>query len=154
MMRRYALILATANYDDPRVPPLPSVHADAWYLPQVLEDPAIGGFEQVQVVKDAPAGEMRAATVDFLSHRAPDELALLYISGHGVWSREIGQLYFVATSTTSARLPQTSLAAEFINEQLEACPLAARSPSSTVASAAPSSRASAPAGSRPRHPRR
>jgi hypothetical protein len=101
---------------------VPSVHADAWYLPQVLEDPAIGGFEQVQVVKDAPAGEMRAATVDFLSHRAPDELALLYISGHGVWSREIGQLYFVATSTTSARLPQTSLAAEFINEQLEACP--------------------------------
>jgi hypothetical protein len=121
-MRRYALILATANYDDPAFRPLPSVHADAWYLPQVLEDPAIGGFEQVQVVKDAPAGEMRAATVDFLSHRAPDELALLYISGHGVWSREIGQLYFVATSTTSARLPQTSLAAEFINEQLEACP--------------------------------
>jgi AAA domain len=121
-MRRYALILATANYDDPAFRALPSVHADAWYLPQVLEDPAIGGFEQVQVVKDAPAGEMRAATVDFLSRRRPDELALLYVSGHGVWSREIGQLYFVATSTTSGRLPQTSLAAEFVNEQLEACP--------------------------------
>jgi Caspase domain len=122
VMRRYGLILATANYDDPAFRPLPSVHADAWYLPQVLEDPAIGDFEQVQVVKDAPTGEMQAATIDFLSSRGPDELALLYISGHGVWSREVGQLYFVATSTTSGRLPQTSLAAEFVNEQLEACP--------------------------------
>jgi len=122
VMRRNALILATANYDDPAFRPLPSVHADAWYLPQVLEDPAIGGFEQVQVVKDAPATEMRAATIDFLSGRAPDELALLYISGHGIWSREIGQLYFVAASTMSSRLPETSLAAEFVNEQLEACP--------------------------------
>jgi hypothetical protein len=121
-MRRYALILATANYDDPAFRPLPSVHADAWYLPQVLEDPKIGGFEQVQVVKDASADEMQAAMIDFLSRRAPDELALLYISGHGIWSREIGQLYFVATSTTSGRLPHTSLAAEFVNEQLEACP--------------------------------
>jgi AAA domain-containing protein len=121
-MRRYALILATANYDDSAFRPLPSVHADAWYLPQVLEDPAIGGFEQVQVVKDAPAGEMRAATVDFLNRRGPDELALLYISGHGVWSREIGQLYFIATSTTNGRLPETGVAAEFVNEQLEACP--------------------------------
>jgi hypothetical protein len=50
VMRRYALILATANYEDSAFRPLPSVHADAWYLPQVLEDPAIGGFEQVQVV--------------------------------------------------------------------------------------------------------
>ena len=70
VMRRNALILATANYDDPAFRPLPSVHADAWYLPQVLEDPAIGGFEQVQVVKDAPATEMRAATIDFLKRFA------------------------------------------------------------------------------------
>jgi hypothetical protein len=121
VMRRYALILATANYDDPAFPPLSSVRADAWYLPQVLQDPAIGGFEQVQVVNDASVGEMQAATIDFLSSRKPDELALLYISGHGVWSREAGQLYFVAASTMSGRLPQTGLAAEFVNEQLEAC---------------------------------
>jgi AAA domain/Caspase domain len=121
VMRRYALILATANYDDPAFPPLSSVCADAWYLPQVLQDPAIGGFEQVQVVNDASVGEMQAATIDFLSSRKPDELALLYISGHGVWSREGGQLYFVAASTMSGRLPQTGLAAEFVNEQLEAC---------------------------------
>jgi hypothetical protein len=120
--RRYALILATANHDDPAFRPLPSVHADAWYLRQVLEDPAIGGFEQVQVVEDASVSEMRAATVDFLSSRRPDELALLYISGHGVWSREAGQLYFVAASSRSDRLPGTGMAAEFVNEQLEACP--------------------------------
>jgi hypothetical protein len=105
VMRRHALILATANYDDPAFRPLPSVHADSWYLRQVLEDSAIGGFEQVQVVKDASVSEMQAATVNFLSSRSPDELALLYISGHGAWSREAGQLYFVAASSRSDCLP-------------------------------------------------
>jgi hypothetical protein len=121
LMRRYALILATANYDDPAFRPLPSVHADAWYLPQVLEDPAIGSFEQVTVVKDAPANEMQAALISFLTAREPDELALLYISGHGVWSREVGQLYFVAASSKGGRLWETGLPAESVNEQLEAC---------------------------------
>lgn len=97
------------------------MHADAWYLPQVLEDPAIGSFEQVTVVKYASANEMQAAMIDFLTSREPDQLALLYISGHGVWSREVGQLYFVAASSKSGRLWETGLAAESVNEQLEAC---------------------------------
>jgi hypothetical protein len=80
---------------------------------QVLEYPDIGGFE-VETVGDPNADAMRATIGGFLDTRTADDVVLLYLSGHGVWSREVGQLYFAACDTDQDRLSETGVSAEFV----------------------------------------
>jgi len=58
---------------------------------------------------------------DFLDARSGDDLVLLYLSGHGAWSPDMGQLYFAAGDTHRDRLMQTGVPAEYVNDALEGC---------------------------------
>jgi uncharacterized caspase-like protein len=117
---RHALLLGVHKYEDDGLHALPAVVADLHCLSQVLEYPDIGGFE-VETVGDPNADAMRAAIGGFLDTRTADDVVLLYLSGHGVWSREVGQLYFAACDTDQARLSETAVAAGFVNDLLEGC---------------------------------
>ncbi|MFE7436036.1 caspase family protein [Streptomyces tendae] len=88
--KRRALLIGTEHYDDSRFAPLPSTQADAWGLGQVLRHRNIGNFVSIQTETDLTADDMRLAIGEFLTACDEDELALLYISGHGVRGRGRG----------------------------------------------------------------
>ncbi|WBO63309.1 caspase family protein [Streptomyces camelliae] len=121
MSRKHALLVGTAAYADVAFPALPSVRADVHYLSQVLEMPAVGGYEACVRVEDSSKAAIKQAVERFLREREPDELVVLYLSGHGAYDREDGQLYYVTTDTEADRIQQTALDASFVTDQLEKC---------------------------------
>ncbi|WP_327185523.1 caspase, EACC1-associated type [Streptomyces sp. NBC_01334] len=121
MSRNHALLVGTAAYEDVNFPALPSVRADVHYLSQVLEMPAVGRYEKCVRVEDSSKAAIKQAVEKFLRDREPDELVVLYISGHGAYDREDGQLYYVTTDTEADRLQQTALEASYVTDQLEKC---------------------------------
>ncbi|MEV0277475.1 AAA domain-containing protein [Streptomyces sp. NPDC050610] len=121
MSRKHALLVGTAVYGDAHFPALPSVRADVHYLSQVLDMPAVGGYEKCLKVEDSSKAAIRQAVEDFLRDREPDELVVLYLSGHGAYDREDGQLYYVTTDTVEGRIQQTAIEASYVTDQLEKC---------------------------------
>ncbi len=121
--RRRALLIGVADYVDGHFGPLPCVHEDLRQLAAVLEHRAIGGFEPVQVIIDPTADAMRVAIDDFLGSAGPDDLALLYVSGHGV--RDVagtGEFFFITHDSDHANVgAHTTVSATFVNDQLESC---------------------------------
>ncbi|GAB2677990.1 hypothetical protein GCM10027271_43690 [Saccharopolyspora gloriosae] len=120
--RRRALLIGTGHHRDERIEALPSSRTDTGLLRQVLEHRQIGGFQPVRVVHDPTADDMRAEIAGFLEDCGPDELALLYITGHGERMVAVdGEYVFLATDTSLDDIAGTGVGAEFVNEQLEAC---------------------------------
>ncbi|MFI6323775.1 AAA domain-containing protein [Nonomuraea sp. NPDC050556] len=121
-LRRRALLIGTETYRDDRFPDLPSCRADVWQLKQVLDHPGIGAFASVAVAVDLDAADMRRAVSGFLESCGVDDLALLYISGHGVrLSQSTGEFCFVARDTDHEHLQRSAVGASFVNDELESC---------------------------------
>ncbi|RLL65991.1 AAA domain-containing protein [Streptomyces sp. Z26] len=119
LTKRCALLIGTEHYDDGGFHPLPCTRADVWGMRQVLQHRSIGGFGLIQTETDLTADDMQQAISEFLSDRKPDELALVYISGHG--KRDDGEFRFVAKDTEYARTAETGVSAGYVNERLEEC---------------------------------
>ncbi|MFB7915265.1 AAA domain-containing protein [Streptomyces sp. NPDC056061] len=120
--KRRALLIGNEHYDDGHFSPLASVRADVWGLAQVLKHRNIGNFASVQTESDLTADDMRAVIGEFLQERDEDELALVYVSGHGVRTvRDGGEFHFVTKDTDSDRVAATGVSAGFLNDALEEC---------------------------------
>lgn len=120
--KRRALLIGNEHYDDGRFAPLASVRADVWGLAQVLKHRSIGNFLSVRADSDLTADDMRAVIGEFLQERDEDELALVYVSGHGVRTvRDGGEFHFVAKDTDYDRVASTGVSAGFLNDALEEC---------------------------------
>jgi uncharacterized caspase-like protein len=64
----------------------------------------------------------REVISEFLEACEQDELARVYVSGHGArLVRDGGEFYFIATDTNFDRIAETAVSAGFVNEQLEQC---------------------------------
>ncbi len=119
-MGRYALLVATGEYEDPRLSRLRAPAQDVERLAALLEDPDVGGFASVRVLRDAADHEIRRAVSRLVSGREPDDLVLLYFSCHGL-TTAARRLYFAAANTDQDDLGGTALARSFVSEQLEDC---------------------------------
>ncbi len=117
--RRAALLIATGNYDDPKLTPLRAPDTDVDALANVLADPAIGAFD-VDVLRDGSAREVMRGVELFFTNRGLNDLLLLYISGHGMLHSD-GGLYFVATDTDTSALRSTGVASEFVVNSMSSC---------------------------------
>ncbi|SDO09681.1 caspase, EACC1-associated type [Lentzea jiangxiensis] len=124
-MSRHALLVAVGDYEDPRLNALRAPQQDVTRLAAVLEDPAVGGFDSVRVVVDAPDHEIRKALENALAERDADDLVLVYFSCHGVKTPQ-QRLYFAATNTQQDRPAGTAVARTFVNELFEDCRAAGR----------------------------
>jgi Caspase domain len=111
-----ALIIASSEYEDGDLRQLRAPATDAERLADVLEEPAIGGFE-VTTQLNQPSHVLNLAIEDFFADRGRDDLLLLYVSSHGVKDDD-GRLYFAAANTRLRRLGATAVAAAFVNEQM------------------------------------
>ncbi|HEX3174537.1 MAG TPA: caspase family protein [Solirubrobacterales bacterium] len=117
--RRLALVVATGSYVDPTLAKLRAPGQDASDLAAVLEDAAVGQFE-VEMVFDAPAESLRRRIAQFCTQMGPGDLALVYLSCHGVLD-DRGRLYYATVDTDRALLSATAVPSAWLNEQLEDC---------------------------------
>jgi uncharacterized caspase-like protein/predicted nucleotide-binding protein len=119
--RRRALIVANSEYKDP-LSRLASPAHDAEKLGQVLGTPGIGDFE-VKTLLDQTASVVTREIEDFFvrSDPKPDDLLLLYFSGHGI-TDEDGDFYFAMLDTEMVRQNircATAIGADFVNKMME-----------------------------------
>src|SRR5271167_2303527 len=116
MPAREALIIASAHYSDIVLQQLQAPADDAHSLTEVLSHPDIGNF-QVRELIDQPSYEVSVAIEEFFANRQPDDLVLLYFSGHGI-KDEDGRLFFATTNTKRSRLLSSAVPATMVNEAM------------------------------------
>jgi hypothetical protein len=116
MPGRYALIVATDTYEDPKLRRLRTPALDADSLAGVLRDEAIGGFE-VDLSVNEPEHRLRRRIATFFGDRMREDLLLVHFSCHGV-KDDSGQLYFAAADTAVAQLDASAVSAEFLSRQM------------------------------------
>ena len=124
---RHAFVIGIDQYDDPAFPALRFASSDAADLGAVLADPRHGGFASVQVVTDGDLSTLG------LVHRleswakalSPDDLALVYFSGHGLrWldERKRPHVYLATPETVRADPVGSSLPMQAVREFVETLP--------------------------------
>ncbi|MEU4801398.1 TCP-1/cpn60 chaperonin family protein [Actinosynnema sp. NPDC023587] len=124
-MGRYALLVATGEYQDVGLSRLRAPAQDVERLAALLEDPDVGGFTEVRVLRDAADDEIRRGVEDVLAARSPDDLVLVYFSCHGL-TTPTRRLYFAAANTVRDRPAGSAVPRSFVHEQLEDCRAAGR----------------------------
>jgi hypothetical protein len=116
--KKYALLIASFEYDDPYFRPLKAPAQDVQALSRVLGDPAIGGFDDVKTILNQPKDALVLAIEEFFDERNRDDLLLLYFSCHGIKDQD-GRLYYATKNTLHKRLVATAVPAYQVNDLIE-----------------------------------
>lgn len=118
---RRALLIGNAAYPaDAGLPDLRCPINDVDGIAAVLEDPAIGAFDSVTVLRDATSGEARRAIVGFARESKPEGTAVVYYSGHGKLDEEY-RLHLCTNDSEVDFLEATSVPIRFVKDQLARC---------------------------------
>src|SRR5947208_2164099 len=120
MGQRIALLVATSRYTDGKLPNLRAPIQETQHLAQLLEDPAIGEFDQAKVLADSGKAYIEYEIEQLFSHRAPDDLVLLYLSGHGIKNAD-NQLFFAVTDTACDHPYSTAIPAVVVQHLMDEC---------------------------------
>jgi hypothetical protein len=116
--RQYrALLLACAQFTDPKLPPLRSPSRDAELLARVLSDPAGSRYTVIPEI-DRTSQQARIAVERFFAAARPDDVSLLYFSCHGIQDPR-GDLYFAFTDTRRELLGATAVSAEWVRARMQ-----------------------------------
>ncbi len=116
--RKLALIIGNSEYEDSGLAQLVTPSADAGELAQVLQDSAIGGFDEVTPLLNQPMSVVQRAISKFYTDKQRDDVLLLYFSGHGVLD-DRGQLYLAVKDTERNLLRGTAIGAAFIADEMD-----------------------------------
>ena len=116
--QRYALIIANYEYDDPTLAQLIKPTANIHTLAYVLQNPAVGGFREVNTLINESADGVRRAISQFFTDRNQDDLLLLYFMGHAALGTR-GQLYLAVKDTEHDLLRGTAIPARFIADEMD-----------------------------------
>lgn len=117
---KYALIIGNDDYSDPKLAKLKTPEADSRALAAILGDEKIGGFEEVIPLVNQTETEIRRAVSGFLANKKPDDLVLIYFSGHGVLDSR-GRLYLALKDTQTNILTATGIPSSFIADEMDNC---------------------------------
>ncbi|MBD2252462.1 caspase, EACC1-associated type [Nostoc parmelioides] len=104
-MAKMALVIGVSDYE-PGLTPLPGSARDVEAMQRVLQQPDVGGFNEVKMLLNPTPQEMQEAIETLFSGRKKDDLVLLFFSGHGV-KDDNGKLH-LATRITR-KTPQGEL---------------------------------------------
>lgn len=96
-MTKIALLIGVSQYQSD-LTPLPKATKDVEAMQNVLQNPAIGRFERVEIRLDPDAQTMREEIEVIFSECQKDDLVLLFFSGHGI-KNDRGKLYFATNNT-------------------------------------------------------
>jgi len=120
MSRRYALIIGNSEYDDTTLAQLKTPEADVRSLATALRQPEVGGFDEVQELINQPEAVIRRAISAFFANKKPDEMLMVYFSGHGVLDDQ-GRLFLAVKDTQRNLLKATGISASFITDEMDSC---------------------------------
>ncbi len=118
MSRKFALIIGNSQYDDANLSQLTAPAADVRALDELLRAPEIGGFDALQTLANRPFAEVHPAIADFFADKKPDDLLLLYFSGHGLLDPQ-GRLYLAVKNTRNDRLSGSAVASLFLKDEMD-----------------------------------
>jgi hypothetical protein len=118
MASRFALVVANTEYTDPGLAQLTAPGRDAREFGRVLDSPDLCAFDDVIILFNETATKVSETIDYFFSLRKPDDLLILYFSGHGVRD-EYGSLYLAVKNSNRARLRSTAIKADFIREAMD-----------------------------------
>ncbi len=118
MSNKFALIIGNTEYSDPSLAQLTAPGKDAEDFARVLKDTEIGAFDDVVTLLNQPEYVVREAIDDFFNQKMPDDLLVLYFSGHGVRD-EIGALYLAVKNTIRSKLRATGIKSDYIREAMD-----------------------------------
>lgn len=114
---RRALLIGNAAYADDRLARLAVPERDVRAFEAVLRDPAICGFDAVEVLLDADGERIRRAIERLFRNAARDDLLLLYFSGHGLLDQD-GALNLALTNTSIDYPLSSTLDTDFIRKAM------------------------------------
>src|SRR5215211_6977539 len=117
---KYALIIGNNKYNDPKLAQLKTPAADSQALAKVLGDPTVGEFDEVTPLINQTESQVRRSISSFLIRKKPDDLVLLYFSGHGVLD-DRGRLYLALKDTQIDLLKATSIPSSFVADEMDSC---------------------------------
>jgi hypothetical protein len=118
MGQRLALVIGNTEYEDPTLAQLTKSDADVNGLTGVLNDSGIGSFDEVTSLINEPSYVVRRAIGRFFTQKSPDDLLLLYFSGHGV-KDDHGSLYLAVKDTEHNLLHSTAISAASITHEMD-----------------------------------
>jgi hypothetical protein len=118
MASKFALVIANTEYTDPGLSQLTAPGQDAKELVRVLDSPNYCGFTDVHILVNEDSLKVSETIDYFFSTRKPDDLLIMYFSGHGVRD-EYGSLYLAVRNTNRSRLRSTAIKADFIREAMD-----------------------------------
>ncbi len=118
MSRKLALIIGNSEYQDASLARLLTPSADVNALAEVLRAPDIGAFDEVTTLVNDFATTIRRAIARFFALKAPDDLLLLYFSGHGILD-DHGKLHLAVKDTERELVSGTAIPAAFITEEMD-----------------------------------
>ncbi len=119
-MTKTALLIGVSKYEAD-LPPLPAVVNDIEAMRQVLADPKIGGFDNVEVCVEPDLVEMRRAIGRLFRTSKKGDLALLFFAGHGM-TDDSGKLYLTTPITRKEECQETSVPASFVHDMMNNSP--------------------------------
>ncbi|MDQ2098934.1 MAG: SUMF1/EgtB/PvdO family nonheme iron enzyme [Tychonema bourrellyi B0820] len=112
------MLIGVSEYQ-PGLNPLPAAVKDIEALQRVLQDPEMGGFDEVKTLANPEPHAMQLAIETLFDSRAKDDLILLFFSGHGI-KDDAGRLYFASRSTRKNPkgnlIKSTAISASFVHE--------------------------------------
>jgi formylglycine-generating enzyme required for sulfatase activity len=115
--QRLGLIIGNSVYLESSLTRLLTPDVDVGSLAEVLLNPEIGGFDDVNVLVNTSSATVRRAISGFFSGKKRDDLLVLYFSGHGVLDQQ-GRLYLAVKDTDRKLLRGTAIPAAYITDEM------------------------------------
>ncbi|WP_067664912.1 type VII secretion protein EccCb [Nocardia miyunensis] len=114
--RRVALFIANDTFYSRSLSRLYAPVSDARALRNLLHEPEIGGFQPAEILVNESKMEIERGIERMFRGAGPEDLLLLYYSGHGI---RTSQNLYLAASNTDANLPGSSgVSSSFIKEMI------------------------------------
>jgi hypothetical protein len=115
-MANHALVIGTSTYDpEAQASNLPFVKRDAIELARLLRHRYMGLFPEfnVTLIVDGSHWLIQQKLEDTLTNTKPDDLILVYFSGHGIRD-EYGELHLLASNSKRKRTHTTTISIDTI----------------------------------------
>jgi formylglycine-generating enzyme required for sulfatase activity len=115
-----ALLIGNSQFADERLARLFAPAEDVHALRAVLADSVIGGFDQVDILLDHSLQPVRRAIANLCRSTEPNDLVLLYYTGHGILT--LDNDFYLALGETTMDCPEADgLEAGWLRARLDRC---------------------------------
>jgi DNA segregation ATPase FtsK/SpoIIIE, S-DNA-T family len=119
MGQRLALLIANDRYIDESLADLYAPREEARDLSSLLADADVGAFDHTVLLENESKSSVERAIETMLRAAGPEDLILLYFSGHGIRSSKRGRLHLAVANSELDSLSSTAVSASFVRELLD-----------------------------------